>query len=1059
MPLDRTLSCVLVIGSGAVVIGQAAEFDYAGSQACLSLREEGIRTVLLNNNPATIQTDREIADRIYMEPILPEVVERIVEVEKVDAILATMGGQTALNLAISLEKSGIIARTGIRVIGTSVRSIQIAEDREKFHDLLEELHEPVAPSLRLRSEDYVRKIEGIEFFPVIVRTSFSLGGLGGTIIKGKEDLLTLAEDYFRIYQDESLELEKSLEGLNELEYEVIRDNAGNCITICNMENLDPMGVHTGESIVVTPSQTLSDVEYHMLRDSAIRIISALEIIGACNIQFALDSKNRKYYVVEVNPRTSRSSALASKASGYPIARVSTKISIGYNLNEILNPITGNTFAAFEPSLDYVTVKIPRWPFDKLPVSRGIGVQMKSIGEVMGIGRTFEEALMKALASLENIESRRMRLPVDSDSLERRLREPSDLRLFAIFESLFRQWPITKVAELTKYNPYFITKINNIVEKLSGINHGEIPENLEDLKSMGISDLAISTFSGIDEPTLASERFRRNLVPVYKSIDTCSGEFPADTPYLYSTYELEDEFPRTDPRNTIVIIGSGPNRIAQGLEFDYSAVKAVMDLRKRGYRVVLINSNPETVSTDFDVSDLLFFEPLTVEYISNIIRRESPCRVIMQFAGQTGQNLLMPLSRVFGTSIFLGTSPENVESIESRDIFAAALRRLGIDQPEFRVVRSMAEAEMVASEGFLPAIARSSFIIGGRSMNIVYGRDELIRNITEIKENRPGSTVLVSRYLTNATELDVDFISRGEDVYICGICRHIEEAGTHSGDATMVLSPDFPDPEMFDRIQEICQKLSSEFMLTGFSNLQLAVTSGKIYVIELNARSSRSLPFVCKATDRNWVSEGISLLLSESVNSQKYAVSSYYVKVPSFPFNRFLDLDTVLGPEMKSTGESMFIGRNLDEAMIKSILQVRKNIDMNSALISVRESDKPQILNIARNLKETGFLIYATPGTCSFLRKNGIDSEEVYKIEDMRTPRVDQLIREKKIGIVINTPENRSGSLKDGNEIRRLSIRSNRLLATNIRLAEAIVSALIKREKVAYREVSEYARKE
>lgn len=1056
MPLDKSLKCVLVIGSGAVVIGQAAEFDYAGSQACLSLREEGIRTVLLNNNPATIQTDREIADRIYMEPIIPEVVERIIQKENVDAILATMGGQTALNLAVSLEKSGIIRKTGVKVIGTSVKSIQIAEDREKFHDLLQELSEPVAPSLRLRSEDFREKAEKISFFPVIVRTSFSLGGLGGTIVKGLEDLLSLAEDYFRIYPDESLELEKSLEGLNELEYEVIRDNAGNCITICNMENLDPMGVHTGESIVVTPSQTLSDVEYHMLRDSAIRIISRLEIIGACNIQFALDSKNKRYYVVEVNPRTSRSSALASKASGYPIARVSTKISIGYNLNEIPNPITGNTFAAFEPSLDYVTVKIPRWPFDKLPVSRKIGVQMKSIGEVMGIGRTFEEALMKALASLENAESRRLRLPVDGETLERMLMEPSDQRLFAIFESLFRGWTPLKISSLTKYNEYFIGKIRNIVDKLAGITYGQFPENLEELKSMGISDLAISAFSGIDELSLTKERFKRNILPVYKSIDTCSGEFPADTPYLYSTYELENEFQRTDKRDTIIIIGSGPNRIAQGLEFDYSAVKAVMDLRKRGHRVILINSNPETVSTDFDISDLLFFEPLTVEYISNIIRRESPCRVIVQFAGQTGQNLLVPLSGVFGPSIFLGTAPENVEMIESRDKFASSLKRLQIDQPEYRVVRSIAEAEMIASEGFLPAIARSSFIIGGRSMNIVYGRNELINNITEILESKPGSTILVSRYLVNATELDVDFISRNDEVHICGICRHIEEAGTHSGDATMVLSPDFPDQDLFLRIYEICRKLSVEFSLLGFSNLQLAVVAGQIYVIELNARSSRSLPFVCKATNTNWVSAGISLILSRDIKEEHGTVSSYYVKVPSFPFNRFLDLDTVLGPEMKSTGESMFIGRNLDEAMVKSILQVRKSVDMNSVLISVCEQDKPQVLKIARNLRDAGFTIFSTPGTCAFLRKNQVDSEEVYKIEDVRTPRVDWLIKEKKVGIVINTPENRSGSLRDGNEIRRLSIRSNRLLATNLRLADAIVSALIKKEKVNYLEVSEYA---
>ena len=1056
MPLLSWIKSVLVIGSGAVVIGQAAEFDYAGSQACLSLREEGIRTVLLNNNPATIQTDRNIADRIYIEPITPEVVERIIAEEKIDAILATMGGQTALNLAIALERGGILKKYGIKIIGTDVPSIQVAEDRERFHELMEKINEPVAPSLRLSADTYSRLNREINFFPIIVRTSFSLGGLGGTIVRNLDELNSLCDEYFRIYPDQTLEIEKSLEGLKELEYEVIRDNAGNCIIVCNMENLDPMGVHTGESIVVTPSQTLSDIEYHMLRDSAIHVISSIGILGACNIQFALDSESGKYYVVEVNPRTSRSSALASKASGYPIARISAKIAVGYNLNEIINPITGNTYAAFEPSLDYVTVKIPRWPFDKLPVSRKIGVQMKSIGEVMGIGRTFEEALMKAISSLENQDSRRIRMPVDDSTLEDLIREPSDQRLFAIFEALLRGWAPEKVAQMCGYPRYFIIKIKNITDLLTEITYGEMPGNLHELKSSGISDLAISAFSGLSEESLTGRRFELGILPVYKSIDTCSGEFPARTPYLYSTYEVEDEFTGRDERESVLIIGSGPNRIAQGLEFDYSAVKAVMDLRKRGFRAIMVNSNPETVSTDFDISDLLFFEPLTVEYISNIIRREWPCRVIVQFSGQTGQNLISKLSSIFGPSIFLGTSPDSVERIESRDMFSEALHRMGILQPEFRIVKSIAESELISEEGFLPAIARSSFVIGGRAMDIVYTADDLVSNISEIITARPGSSVLVSRYIADATEIDVDFISSRNNVSICGICRHIEEAGTHSGDATMLLSPDFPDVSMFDRILEICRKMSEEFNLIGFSNLQIAIKDGQIYVIELNARSSRSLPFVCKATGRDWISLGISLMLGQSIHSPHGSVKKVFAKVPSFPFNRFLDLDTVLGPEMKSTGESMFCGSTAEEALVKSTLSLRRNqAGRNSTLISVRDSDKPYALELAELLHRSGFRIFATPGTYSYLKENGIQALEVYKIEDMRSPRVDEIIRGGEVGIVINTPESRRGSLRDGNEIRRLSIRSNCLLATNMRLAEAIVSSMVSKPVLNYMEIGDY----
>ncbi len=1058
MPLDKSIKKVLVIGSGPVVIGQAAEFDYAGSQACLSLREEGIEVVLLNSNPATIQTDHSVADRIYIEPISVEAVDSIIAKEKVDSILPTMGGQTALNLALKLKGGGIFEKYPVRIIGTPIETIDTAEDREKFHRLMLDINEPVAPSARLTISNYEVEIQKLDIYPLIVRTSFSLGGSGGKILRTGEELLALANEFFRVYPDEGLELEKSLEGIMEIEYEVIRDNAGNCITICNMENLDPMGVHTGESIVVTPSQTMSDQEYHNLRDSAIKVISALGIRGACNIQFALNQETGEYYIVEVNPRTSRSSALASKASGYPIARTSSKIAVGYNLTEIINPITKNTYAAFEPSLDYITVKIPRWPFDKFEVERKIGVQMKSIGEVMGIGRTFEEAFFKAIASLETKESQTLRIPVSDEKLRELIRIPSDLRIYAIMEALLRKWSPEEVSKLSRYAIYFTEKLKNVTDRLAELSTGVMPGNLKELKYTGIPDSLISAFTGIRETEIYKEREKQEIFPAYKAIDTCSGEFFAETPYLYSTYDQENEFLNMDrKKDTVVVLGSGPNRISQGLEFDYGSVKAVLKLRESGFRTVMVNSNPETVSTDFDVSDVLYFEPLSLEHICNIIKRESPCRIIIQFSGQTGQNLAMQIREIFGDEVILGTSPQSIEAIEDRKKFAEALREYGIQQPEFVTVTNMQGAVDAIEKTPLPVIVRSSFIIGGRAMDIINEKEEVYGRVAALLQERPGFPVLLSRYVEDATEIDVDFVSDGKNFVISGICVHVEEAGTHSGDATMTLSPDSPDNRTRERIRDLVATFVARYKLKGFSNLQLAVKGNDIFVIELNSRASRSLPFVSKATGVDWISVGIDAMLTGNLKAQKEVEpKSYFVKIPAFPFNRFLDLDAILGPEMKSTGEGMTAGRTLEEALGKALKMMNVRMpSKGSVVISVSDKDKDQLLEIARYFSKSGHKLVATPGTRHFLRENGLDAEVIYKMEDVREPRIDRYISENRPDLIINTPSSRSGSIKDGYQIRKLAIRKNIPLITNLKLADAFVQTLRAGEKSDFREIREY----
>ena len=1056
MPRDKRIKRVLVIGSGPVVIGQAAEFDYAGSQACLSLKEDGIQVVLLNSNPATIQTDYSMADRIYMEPMDVQTIRDIISRESIDSILPTMGGQTALNLAVSIGKTGIL-NENVRIIGTPLESIMLAENRELFHKLMLDMGEPVAMSWTIRRNTYLRDLDDIPDRSVIVRTSFSLGGTSGSIFKGKKELLDFCKRLFTETEQDEIDVEESIAGLKEIEYEIIRDNAGNCIIICNMENLDPMGVHTGESIVVTPSQTLSDMEYHMLRDAALRIIGRIGIRGACNIQFALDSKSGKYYVVEVNPRTSRSSALASKASGYPIARISTKIALGYNLTEILNPITKTTYAAFEPSLDYVTVKIPRWPFDKFSVDRTLGVQMKSIGEVMGIGRTFEEALMKAIASLDNPESRKLRMYIDGSELDELLSKPSDLKLYAIFEAIFRGYEISEISRITGYENYFIQKIANIVSALKNVGIGEIPDNLRECKMLGIPDSLISSFSRIGEKDLVRYRIENGISPCFRAIDTCSGEFEVKIPYLYSTYFEEDESSifRTEKKK-IIVLGSGPNRISQGLEFDYGAVKAIQYLRKSGYYTIMVNCNPETVSTDFDISDKLYFEPLTLEHISNIINMEKPDGLIIQFSGQTGQNISLDLAEIFGEELFLGTKPSQIVRIEERTEFSSRLEKMGIRQPAFVTVRNLDEMyEKLPAIG-LPVIVRSSFIIGGRSMDIVYEMPDVSERVQAVFRERPGFPVLISRYLDGATEVDVDFISNGRKSLVYGISVHIEEAGTHSGDATMVLGPDTVQDNIRNKLREIVDRITIDFGLKGLSNLQVAVKDDQIYVIELNARSSRSVPFVSRATGKDLVGDAVNAMLTGFLESGEPPVKAYFVKVPIFPFNKFSDLDTVLGPEMKSTGEGIGIGNTMEEAIMKSMKVAKLSIEkIGNVLITVNDLDKGTALNIARKIMGAGGKLFATPGTHSMLSQNGIESTVAYRVDDVRKPSVVDIINNGEVDMIINTPTMLSGAVRDGFEIRRQAIRKGVPVITNVRLADLVITSFIKSIGFKYMDLDEY----
>ena len=897
---------VLVIGSGPVVIGQAAEFDYAGSQACRILKELGFYTVLLNSNPATIQTDWETADMVYIKTINLKNATEIIREEKINGIVPGMAGQTGLNILLELYDSGVLDKYNVEIMGTPPEGIRMAEDRVKFHEAMVSNGIKVPESRIIHREKWEEELEDVNFYPFIARTSFTLGGKSGKILENKDKARVFFNSIFKNDSVAQIEIERSLQGLIEMEYEVMRDIAGNSIMVCNMENLDPMGVHTGESVVVTPSLTIPDRLHQEMRRQALEIAEILLIRGACNVQFAVNPNTYEIYAIEANPRTSRSSALASKATGYPIAKIATYIICGYSLNEIKNPITGNTSAAFEPSQDYVTVKIPLWPDTKFPEDMNIGVSMKSVGETMGIGRNFEEAFLKAVVSLETDLSQYFNGAISMEEVIGNLSHPNSRRFTHIISAIIKGMDINEISRMTGWSAEILSKIDGILNKINGKRENEIWNNLKEYKEMGIPDRIISWITGRSEKEILDYRIRNGILPTIKTIDSSSGEYRSETRYAYSTYGEADDI---EPASTesVLIMGAGPNRIAQGLEFDYSSVKAVKEIRRMGMSAIMINSNPETVSTDFDTSDELYFDPLVPEYVCGIILKRKAKGIIIQFSGQTGQNMASIINEVLGRSVILGTSSESIEEIENRDLFSTYLKEKSILQPEWISAHNGHEIEKSADSIGLPVIVRSSFIIGGSLFKIIRSREEL-SNYVRLAFT---GNYHVSRYIEDAREFDLDFISNGKEIQVCGIMEHLEEAGVHSGDAISIMGRGIPEEWISERAIAIARTIAIHFGISGFGNLQFMERRGEIYIIEMNARASRTIPIISKFTGINWVGLGIDAIMTGRMKIEKPQYSGFCAKIPVFPFDRFENFSLSLGPEMRSTGEAMVLGSTIE----------------------------------------------------------------------------------------------------------------------------------------------------
>ena len=1041
---------LLVIGSGPIVIGQAAEFDFSGSQACRSLREEGYKTVLVNSNPATIQTDPDTADSVYIEPLDAANVARIIAKEGVDGVVSGMGGQTALNICSELADSGELKRLGAELVGTQPDAIAMSEDRELFKETMERIGEPVPVSRSVNSiEEAKEAVRIIGRYPVLIRPAYTLGGTGGGIAYNEEELEDICARglaYSRIHQ---VLIEESVLGWKEYEYEVMRDAADNCIIICNMENLDAMGIHTGESIVVAPCLTLSDHDHQRLRTAALKVIRALGIEGGCNVQFAFNPANGDYRLIEVNPRVSRSSALASKATGYPIARVATKIAVGYTLDEIPNKITGTTYAAFEPAIDYVVVKIPRWPFDKFrTVDRHLGTQMKSTGEVMAIGRTFEEALLKGLRSLEIGVKGLDRFEFTDEELEEELVHATDRRIFAIAEALRKGWDVEKVADLAKWDVFYVKKIRNVVEMEKRLKASVDAETLREAKYMGFSDETIAEIRGTDSLEIRKLRTSQGTRPVYKMVDTCAAEFAAETPYFYSTYGRTTEVTPEDDNKKVVLIGAGPIRIGQGIEFDYCCVHGVMALQEEGVDAAIVNNNPETVSTDYDISDRLYFEPLTLGDVLNVIEAEDADGVIVQYGGQTSVNLAVDLERALaGTKTrILGTSPDKMDVAEDRRRFSKLMDQLQIKQPASGTGYSFEEAKEIAEGIGYPVLVRPSYVLGGRAMEIVYSTDELktyVETAVKVSRNHP---ILIDKYLTEAIEIDVDCICDGTDVYIGGIMEHVEYAGCHSGDATMVLPPFTLKQETIDEIISITEKVALALEIKGLMNLQLAVKDGQVFMIEANPRASRTVPFISKATGIPLAKIGVKIMLGKTLKDfglKGYRpIDHFAVKASVFPFLKLPGVDSILTPEMKSTGEVMGIDEDFHTACYKALIAAGNKLPASGGVyITVNDRDKPRILAPAKELKDMGFTIYATKGTSTYLREHGIENVPVFRLDENQKPNAVGLMRDGEINLVINTPTQTSGPVRDGYTMRRLAVELEIPFMTTVQGAEITVGAI------------------
>ncbi|PIC68825.1 carbamoyl phosphate synthase large subunit [Sporosarcina sp. P21c] len=1048
MPKRTDIKSILVIGSGPIVIGQAAEFDYAGTQACLSLKEEGYRVILINSNPATIMTDTEMADKVYIEPITLEFVSRIIRKERPDALLATLGGQTGLNMAIELHESGILDELGIEILGTKLDAIHKAEDRDLFRTLMNEMGEPVPDSEIIHNIDEAYAFVNEIGYPVIVRPAFTLGGTGGGICHNDEDLEEIVASGLKYSPVTQCLLEKSIAGFKEIEYEVMRDSADNAIVVCNMENVDAVGIHTGDSIVTAPCQTLTDRENQMLRNVSLNIIRELKIEGGCNVQLALDPHSFDYYIIEVNPRVSRSSALASKATGYPIAKLAAKIAVGLTLDEMMNPVTGNTYACFEPTLDYVVTKIPRWPFDKFEsAKRNLGTQMKATGEVMAMGRTFEESIMKAVRSLETGQFD-LSLPggneMSDEWIEQRIRKAGDERLFFIGEALRRGVTIETIHEWSAIDLFFLRKFENIVryEEILKENPYDTAIGYK-AKRLGFPDVTIAKLWKTTERDVYDWRQQQGLVPVYKKVDTCAGEYESDTPYFYGTYEDENESVRTD-KKSVIVLGSGPIRIGQGVEFDYATVHCVWAIQQSGYEAIIVNNNPETVSTDFSISDKLYFEPLTIEDVMHIVDLEQPEGVIVQFGGQTAINLADELE-ARGVKI-LGTSLEDIDRAENRDKFESALHEIGVPQPLGKTALSVPEAVVIATEIGYPVLVRPSYVLGGRAMEIVYYEEELLQYMENAVKASPEHPVLIDRYLTG-TEIEVDAICDGETVLIPGIMEHIERAGVHSGDSIAVYPPQNLSQSMIETIADYTKRLALGLNIRGLMNIQFVISEGQVYVIEVNPRSSRTVPFLSKITNIPMANVATQAILGKSISEQGYtdglaeAPAGVYVKVPVFSFAKLRRVDITLGPEMKSTGEVMGKDVTLEKALYKGLVAAGMEVkEYGTVLMTVSDKDKEEIVDIAKRFIETGYRIVATEGTAKVLEAENIEVKTVGKI-GTEGPTLIDVIQKGQAQLVINTLTKGKQPARDGFRIRRETVENGVPCLTSIDTAAAMLSVI------------------
>ena len=1046
MPLRSDIKKVLVIGSGPIIIGQAAEFDYAGTQACRALKQEGLEVVLINSNPATIMTDKAMADKVYIEPLTLDVVKKIIEIEKPDSILSTLGGQTGLTLSMQLAECGFLAEHNVKLLGANPETIHKAEDRQAFKDTMEKIGEPVIPSKVVETVEDAVDFAKVIHYPVIVRPAFTLGGTGGGIANNEEELIDIATNGLRLSPITQILVEKCISGWKEIEFEVIRDSKGNVITVCSMENFDPVGVHTGDSIVIAPAVTLSDKEYQMLRTAALNIISELKVEGGCNCQFALHPTSFKYAVIEVNPRVSRSSALASKATGYPIAKVATRIAIGYTLDEIINAVTGKTYACFEPALDYVVVKFPKWPFDKFVYAkRTLGTQMMATGEVMAIGTSFEQAMMKAVRSIElGLDSMNLKKlkKLSDEEIYNKIKDVDDERSFVVFEAIKRGVALEEIHDITKIDMWFLSKLKNLADMEAYLADGELTCEKYDLaKKYGYLDSTIERMSG--------QKCPKRTRAVFKMVDTCAGEFKAETPYFYSTYDEENEarqfIDRTDTgKKKVIVFGSGPIRIGQGIEFDYCSVHCVWALKEMGYDAIICNNNPETVSTDFDTGDRLYFDPLTKEDVESIIETEKPYGVVVQFGGQTAIKLTKHLSDM-GVRI-LGTSADSIDAAEDRERFDELLNKCGIPRPAGHTVMNTEEALKAAQDLGYPVLMRPSYVLGGQNMIIAHSDQDIIEYMEIITRTALENPVLIDKYMMGK-EVEVDAICDGTDYLIPGIMEHIERAGVHSGDSISVYPALTLTKRIRETIVEYTRRLAMALNVIGLVNIQYVVYNNEVYVIEVNPRSSRTVPYISKVTGVPMVDIATKIMLGESLKEQGYQSGLHKegdfiaVKVPVFSFEKLHDVDTALGPEMKSTGECLGIARTFEDALFKGLVAAGYNMKKDGGvLITVRDTDKQEIIYVADKFEQLGFDIYATSGTASTLNRNMVAANVVRKASEEK-PNVMTLLDSGKINYVISTSAKGRIPAYDSVKIRRKTVERSICCLTAIDTANAVADIL------------------